>query len=252
MSESNAVWPYPRLIAHRGAGRLAPENTLAAVRAGARHGFAMVEYDVKLSKDGVAILLHDDRLERTSNGQGCAADKTLKELARLDFGAWHSKAYAGEPAATLYAVAAFTLANGMASNIEIKPHPGTDAETGAEVARLARQLWSGASVPPLLSSFSETALQAARDAAHDLPRALLIEGDPPRDWQSRLDRLGCIGLNMDHRHATRQTIGKVRAAGYKIAIFTVNDRRRAQELLDWGCDAIFTDEIAAMAPGSFP
>jgi glycerophosphoryl diester phosphodiesterase len=114
-------WPYPRLCAHRGAGKLAPENTLAAFRLGHSHGYRMVEFDVKLSADGVAFLLHDDTLDRTTNGRGRADAHTWRELSQLDAGSWHSPAYAGEPLPTLAAVARWSLAHDVAVNIEIKP-----------------------------------------------------------------------------------------------------------------------------------
>src|SRR5690606_4005465 len=169
MSTPISSWPYPRWIAHRGAGRHAPENTLAAFRKGVACGFRMMEYDVKLSADDVPILLHDDTLERTSNGKGRAADLRHAELARYDFGAWHSAPYAGEPVATLYSIAAYTRAMGVHSNIEIKPSTGVEDHTGARIALLARELWQGSTLPPLLSSFSEVALAAAAEAAPELP-----------------------------------------------------------------------------------
>lgn len=242
-------WPYPQWVAHRGAGRAAPENTLAAFRLGASRGFRMMEYDVKLSADDVPILLHDDTLDRTSDGNGRAADYRFSELARHDFGGWHSPAYAGEPVATLYGIAAYTRANGIHSNIEIKPTTGMETHTGERIALLARQLWAGASLPPLLSSFSETALAAARDAVPELPRALLIEKELPPDWRERVSWLGCCGLNLNHRYTTQDIVRQVRDAGLSLAIWTVNDPARAQELLSWGCNAIITDEIITMAPG---
>ena len=133
-------WPYPTLIAHRGAGKHAPENTLAAIRLGAEHGFSMMEYDVKLSQDGAPILLHDDTIDRTSNGSGLASSYTLGELLQFDFGAWLKAEYAAEPIATLHSIAAFTIAHNIHSNIEIKPETGLEAETGAKIARLAQQL----------------------------------------------------------------------------------------------------------------
>src|SRR5690606_38729798 len=117
-------WPYPRLVAHRGGGTVAPENTLAAFRRGAANVLLMTEYDVKLSADDVPILLHDDTLERTSTGKGRAADMRYADMMRFDFGAWHGSDYAGEPIATLYSIAAYTLAKGIHSNIEIKPSEG--------------------------------------------------------------------------------------------------------------------------------
>ena len=94
---SGTVWPYPRWVAHRGAGKLAPENTLAAFRLGAQYGFRMFECDVKLSRDGVPFLLHDTDLARTTAVTGIAGEREWSELSRLDAGAWHSRAYAGEP-----------------------------------------------------------------------------------------------------------------------------------------------------------
>ncbi len=249
MSAKLPSWPYSRYIAHRGGGRLAPENTLAAMRVGAEHGFTMFEYDVKLSSDNVLVLMHDDDVDRTSNGRGPAAAKTYAELAQLDFGSWHSAAYAGEPLPTFAAVARYTVANGIASNGEITPCPGRDAETGRAGALAARQLWQGAAEPPLLSSFAEEALQAALETAPELPRALLVE-KVPADWRERLAKYECVALNINQKDATPELIDAVHAAGYRIAAWTVNDPERARLLLDWGIDGIFTDELAAIRPAA--
>src|SRR5262249_52756932 len=90
------IWPYPRWVAHRGAGKLARESTLAAFRLGAEHGYRMFECDVKLSADGVPFLMHDATLERTTNGVGTGGDQPWDQLARLDAGSWHSRRHAGE------------------------------------------------------------------------------------------------------------------------------------------------------------
>jgi glycerophosphoryl diester phosphodiesterase len=251
MTAASSRWPYPSLIAHRGAGHYAPENTLAAMRVGAQHGFRMMEYDVKLTRDGVAVLLHDDTVDRTSNSTGTAGQKTFQELACIDFGAWHSRDYAGEPMATLHSVAAFTLANDIASNIEIKPTTGQESDTGREVAQLAQTLWVNATLPPLLSSFSEQALAAAAQAAPNLPRALLFSRELPNDWQDRAQRLGCTGVNMNTRYLTETTARQVIDAGYTLAVYTVNDAARARELFGWGCNAVFTDEVKTLSPAHF-
>lgn len=114
-------WPYPLWLAHRGAGRLAPENTLAAFRAGAGFGFRAFECDVKLSRDGEAFLLHDDTLERTTSGRGSPAGLDWTELARLDAGGWHGPAYAAKPLPRFAQIAAFCQANACMLNVEIKP-----------------------------------------------------------------------------------------------------------------------------------
>ena len=124
--ERMTAWPYPFWIAHRGAGKLAPENTLAAFRVGASHGYRAFECDVKLAADGVPFLLHDATLERTTTGRGPAAALPWSELARLDAGAWHGRLHAGEPLPNFATIAAFCLRNDFALNVEIKPSPGTE------------------------------------------------------------------------------------------------------------------------------
>ena len=137
------AWPYPRWIAHRGAGTLAPENTLAAFRKGAEYGYRMFECDVKLSADGIPFLMHDATLERTTNGHGTGGDLPWAALSQLDAGNWHSRRYAGEPLPTLQNLARFCLANAYLLNIEIKPTPGTERQTGPVVAQQAAA-WRGA------------------------------------------------------------------------------------------------------------
>ncbi|OZI35862.1 glycerophosphodiester phosphodiesterase [Bordetella genomosp. 1] len=243
------AWPYSPYIAHRGGGRLAPENTLAAMRVGAAQGFTMFEFDVKLSADNVAIVMHDDTVDRTSDGHGPAAAQTYTQLSLLDAGSWHSPAYAGEPIPSFAAVARYTRANGIACNVEIKPCPGREVETGAIVARLCSQYWAGADVPPLLSSFAEASLAIAQRVAPKLPRALLVE-TVPADWEARLNQYDCVALNINHKDATPELIDAVHAAGYRIAAWTVNDPERARLLLDWGIDGIFTDVLDQIRPAA--
>ena len=123
-------WPYPRWVAHRGAGKLAPENTLAAFKLGASHGYRMFECDVKLSADGVPFLLHDATLERTTTGKGKGGALPWSQLSQLDAGSWHSRAHAGEPLSSLESIARYCLHNGHFLNIEIKPTPGVERHTG--------------------------------------------------------------------------------------------------------------------------
>lgn len=242
-------WAYPRFIAHRGAGKLAPENTLAAIRHGASFGYRMFEFDVKLSGDGKAVLMHDATLDRTTSGSGRVDALTMGELAALDAGSWHGPAYAGEPIPTLAAVARYTQANGFLVNIEIKPVPGAEHRTGAAVALDALSLWKGAAVPPLLSSFSEEALAAARDVAPGLPRALLLD-KLPADWLERLKRLDCVALDANHRELDDQVIAAAHAAGFKVLCYTVNDPQRARDLVSWGLDGLITDAVDQIAPDS--
>ena len=244
-------WPYPRLVAHRGAGKLAPENTLAAMRVGQAHGYRMVEFDVKLSADGVPFLLHDTTLDRTTDKRGRADALPWRDLALLDAGSWHSPRYAGEPLPSLAAIALWARANDILCNIEIKPTEGRERETGAAVALDAATYWRGAAVPPLLSSFSETALAAARDAVPELPRALLC-GDLPPDWLDRVRRLDCLALDARHNTLTPEIVRAAHQAGRRVLCWTPNDPERASLLADWGVDGIITDAIDRIDAGSLP
>ena len=240
-------WPYPRWIAHRGAGRLAPENTLAAFRLGASHGYRMFECDAKLSADGVVFLLHDATLERTTNGHGTAGDLGWSQLSQLDAGGWLARSYAGEPLATLSSVSRFCLANGYRLNIEIKPTPGTDRHTGEVVAREAAACWRQAPVPPLLSSFRPDALAGARDAAPELPRGLLMD-TWPEDAVDQATRLGCVALICNHALWDAPRVALARAAGLRTLSYTVNEAAVADHLLGLGTDGIITDRVDLFAP----
>jgi len=235
------------MCAHRGAGTLAPENTLTAMRVGHAHGYTMVEFDVKLAADNVAFLLHDPTLESTTSGRGRADALLWRELSRLDAGGWHSAKYAGEMLPTFAAIARWARAHGVACNVEIKPTPGRERETGAAVALDAASLWRDAEVPPLLSSFAEDSLDAARDAVPSLPRALLLD-ELPSDWLERLARLECVALDLDHLALTRDIVASAHRHGYRVCSFTPNDPVRIAELDGWGVDTIITDAIDQIPP----
>ncbi|KQU85155.1 glycerophosphodiester phosphodiesterase [Variovorax sp. Root318D1] len=240
-------WPYPRWIAHRGAGKLAPENTLAAFRLGAAHGYRMFECDAKLSADGVAFLMHDATLDRTTNGQGTGGTQPWSALSQLDAGGWHSRAFAGEPLATLENLARFCLANGHLLNIEIKPTPGTERETGEAVARLAARLWQGAAIPPLLTSFQTESLEGAKAVQPELPRGLLL--DTLQDgWLATATRLDCAAVVCNHALWDASTVAKVHDAGLRALSYTVNDEWAAERLIELCTDGIITDRIDLFSP----
>lgn len=244
-------WPYPRVVAHRGGGKLAPENTLAALDEGARLAHAMVEFDAKLSLDDIVFLLHDDTVERTSDGTGAARDKRYAELAALDAGAWFDARFAGVRMPTLEQAAARCLQLGLLANVEIKPCPGREVQTGREVAVEAALRWRDAAVPPLLSSFSFEALREARAAAPELPRGMLYEAVPSNWREEAVDVLDCVSLHADHAQLDAALVRDIKAAGLRILAYTVNDPARARELAHWGVDMICTDRIDVIGPHFF-
>ena len=245
---SPAPWPLPLWVAHRGAGRLAPENTLAAFRLGAAHGYRAFECDVKLSADDVPFLLHDATLERTTSGRGVAGELDWSALSRIDAGTWHSRAYAGEPLPSLQALAAYLRANAFALDLEIKPTPGTDHHTGQVVGREAARLWAGADAPPLLfSSFRPEALAGARETAPHIPRALLLDTLWP-GWLDVAQQLGCSAVITNYNVMSAQALGQIHGAAMRGLVYTVNDPAPAAWLQSIGIDGIITDAVDRFSP----
>jgi glycerophosphoryl diester phosphodiesterase len=254
-SPTAAAWPYPLWVAHRGAGKLAPENTLAAFRLGASHGYRMFECDVKLSADDVPFLMHDATLGRTTNGvqmlevgtSATAGDHPWRTLSQLDAGSWHSRAYAGEPLPTLANIAAFILRNNYFLNIEIKPTPGTERHTGEIVAREAARLWKDAAVPPLMTSFDREALHGAMATAPHLPRGLLLD-TLWSGWLETALQLGCVAIVCNHALWDTSTVAQAKSAGFRCLSYTVNDEWAAQRLIDLGTDGIIADRVDVFSP----
>lgn len=240
------AWPYPHIVAHRGGGKLAPENTLAAIDVGIHYGHQMIEFDVKLSRDGLPFLLHDDRLDRTSSGFGIAGERDWQELVTLDAGGWFSGDFANERLALLSEVAEKCRQHQIMANIEIKPTPGQQAQTGHAVALAAQQLWQGQTAP-LLSSFSYEALAAAMQAVPELPRGLLLD-EWHDNWRELTSALACVSIHLNHRLLNVGRTAQLKAAGLHILVYTVNQPERARELLGWGVDAICTDSIDILGP----
>jgi glycerophosphoryl diester phosphodiesterase len=243
------AWPYPKLFAHRGGGTLAPENTLAGMKVAADHLYTAVEFDVKLSADGVAFLMHDDMLERTTNGTGAFKDKTAAEIELLDASGWmthflHAESFEQVPRLT--AVMSYLHTHGMNANIEIKPCVGREAETGQAVAILVEEITRAQTLKPLLSSFSVEALRHAHQAAPHLPMALLVEAYLPAH-DALLAELGSVSLNCNEANINRQIVEHLHARDTRVMVYTVNDEARAAALFQLGVDGIFTDNLAAMA-----
>jgi glycerophosphoryl diester phosphodiesterase len=243
----NGAWPLPLWIAHRGAGKLAPENTLAAFRAGAAHGYRAFECDVKLSADGVPFLLHDHTLDRTTPESGVAGLRKWAELSRLDAGGWHSRGFAGEPLPSLDAIAHYVQRNGYALNLEIKPTPGLEAETGRAVATACTRLWAQAGTPLLFSSFKPEALQAAHGTAPHIPRALLLDTLWP-GWFELVRSIDAVAVVTHHPLMDAPLMGRLQEAGLRALCYTVNDAAEARRLLALGIDGLITDAVDRFSP----
>ena len=261
-SAFQTAWPYPSWIAHRGAGRLAPENTLAAFQVGLDHGFQMIEFDVQITADQIPVLMHDATLERTTNGEGPVWAATAGQIGQLDAGRWHSAAFEGEAVPTLVQVAQWMQSRGVLANLEIKPAQGLEAQTGEQVASVAARLWSGVT-PPLLSSFSVAALEAAKAVAPGLPRALLADvsrwAAAKAPFEAPFEAilrtalgLSAVAIVIQHAGLDADRIALAHSAGLRVLTYTLNDAARAQALLSMGLDGVITDAVDCLGPGASP
>jgi len=232
------AWPFPRVIAHRGGGALAPENTLAALEVAARQGCRAVEFDVRLSAEGTPFLIHDATLARTTEGRGRVARTPDAVLQALDAGRRYGTAFAGEPLPTLRQAIERCLALGLWANVELKAEAGRETACGETVARLVAATWQGP--PPLLSSFSAAALAAARLTAPELPRALLVR-DVHGDWPKLARELGCVAVHTAARKVRPAIVATARQARLALACYTVDDPDEAARLFAAGVAAVFTD-----------
>ena len=254
---ADGAWPYPFWIAHRGAGKLAPENTMVAFERGRALGYRMFECDVKLSADEQAFLLHDKDLRRTTNhalafapgSDAMAASHDWASLSRLDAGSWLSPSFAGEPLPLLQTVARWCRQHALMLNIEIKPTPGMGTRTGQVVAEQAAELWRGAAMAPLLTSFDVQALEAARQAQPELPRGLLLDR-LHAGWLDTAQALACVAVVMDHPLWTADVMAAARSAGMRCLAYTVNRPQDVDRLCVLGIDGIITDRVDLFKPES--
>ncbi|MBT6093723.1 MAG: glycerophosphoryl diester phosphodiesterase [Rhodospirillaceae bacterium] len=234
------VTEVPRVIGHRGAAGHAPENTLVSIQKAFDLGARWVEVDVKLSSDGVPILMHDDRLERTTNGSGLAAEASLAELERLDAGRWFGAEFAGAHIPTLAELVGLLAELGMGLNLELKPSPRQEDETGRVVAEVFSDLWGPGLPAPVISSFTPASLSAFADVAPEFERAMLF-GRLPSDWHAQVQTVGAQAVHCGVKYIKRHDVADINAVGLPVRCYTVNDGETAGRLFHWGVEAVFSD-----------
>jgi glycerophosphoryl diester phosphodiesterase len=239
-----------RVIAHRGASAVAPENTLASLRLGVELGADGCEFDVQRTQDGELVLLHDDTLERTTDfkavfterpeGEGRVEDLRLEEIARLDAGAWKSPAYRGEKVPTLRQALA-ALEGESVPIVEIKP-PGI----GREVARVIREM--GLEDRVFVQSFEEEAIKDFRAELPQVTTGLLIGERGPaagalraREHVRRAREAGASAVVCHYSFITPEYLDEAHGRAMVVWVYTVNDAALVRILTDMGIDGIITD-----------
>ncbi|MBM3533266.1 MAG: glycerophosphodiester phosphodiesterase [Alphaproteobacteria bacterium] len=249
MAKATSVLPLglARVAGHRGAKLRAPENTLAGFHAAKRLGAGWVELDAKLTRDGVPIVIHDQTLERTTDGAGRVESATLAEIGRLDAGKWFSREFAGEKVPTLADALKAIAAEGMGVNVEIKPCPGREHETAEASIAVIREVWPSSLPAPIVSSFRRASLEKAKMVAPELPRGLLIEARET-GWRETAEGLGCKAIHPEWSALDTEWVAEIHRSGFACVTWTVNDPQAAKRLLGWGVDCIITDAPDLIVP----
>ncbi|MDP2374039.1 glycerophosphodiester phosphodiesterase family protein [Reyranella sp.] len=216
----------PKVIGHRGAAAYAPENTLASFREARRRGATWVEIDVKLTADGVPIVMHDESLKRTTG-----IDRLVTATSRAQL---------PKDVPTFEEAIACFAELGLGCNVEIKPCQGREVETARVTVETLRRCWPASLPPPLLSSFKAASLVAARDAAPEFARAILL-GRIEENWRTRTQEVGAVGVNTNGAKLTAPQAVDIRKAGYALSVYTIDDGDVAKALIGMGVDCIITD-----------
>ena len=233
------------VIAHRGASHYAPENTLAAFYKAKELGAQWVEFDVMLSQDGQAIVFHDDTLERTTNGEGRVCDHPFSYLHSLDAGAWFDPKFSGEKIPLFRDVIRCLHEHQLCANVEIKPAPGFEEETAIKVLSEIKEYWPADLMPPLISSFSVPVLRTVRRLSPDAYIGLLVD-DWFVGWEEICDQLQCIAVDVNHKIIDSALVRQIKSMSRFLLCYTVNDPQRAQQLISWGVDAVFSDDLVSV------
>jgi glycerophosphoryl diester phosphodiesterase len=230
----------PKIIGHRGACYYAPENTLASLRKAKALGASWVEFDVMLTQDNHAVVIHDETLNRTTNGRGDVANSLYAEIAQLDAGSWFAPEFRQEKIPTFSDYLTCAQQLGLSLNIEIKPTPDRGRDTALQVVDALKMHWQNPAQTCLVSSFCVESLQTARAQDAELNLALLLDRWAD-GWQTLLTDLHCVSLNMKQSLLTAARVAEAKQYVPYVLAYTVNDKQLAQQLFDMGVDAVFSD-----------
>lgn len=235
------------LISHRGAPRLAPENTLPSMRWAAQKGAKWLEVDVKLTADQRAVIIHDHTLERTTNGHGLVAGKTFEEVRALDAGRYFDPSFSGTKLPTLEELIETVLDLNVGLQLELKPTPGDDVETAEIALAILKSMWPANRDRLFVSSFSTRSIEAARRLLPDVPRAFAVTV-PPRDPKALLAEVGCQILHCKSDLAVGDALKRLADSGIEYAVATINDADEARHFLANGAQSVLTDIPDLLGP----
>lgn len=228
-----------RVVAHRGASRIAPENTLAAFRKAAEQGTWWVEFDVSLLGDSTPVIHHDATLDRCTDAAGPLTAVGAADLPGIDAGVAHGEAFTAEPLPTLDQALDLLEQLGFYANLELKPH---DGETGTlsevVIQALKRRPWTRDRI--ITSSFDLEELAAYRRQVSDAPVAVLYER-PAEDWRRRLEDLDAAALHLQFEHISQSLLTEAVSFGFDVRVYTINTPGLMTPFRAHGLTGVITD-----------
>jgi len=224
------------VIAHRGASGHAPENTLAAFRRAVALGASFIETDLHLSRDAHFVAIHDDIVNRTTNGQGKVHDLTLADLRRLDAGSWFGSEFSGERIPTLEEILEFAKKNDVVFYLELKP----TGAWGGEHALIGALRESGEIARTIVISFDAGIIAALRKIEPTLMTGLLFEGQIDQPLERAIE-VGARQLAVRGDLVTPALIAEARKRDLQIVCWTVNQPAHMRVLIEAGVDGIMSD-----------
>ena len=244
----NQSWPLPFVIAHRGASEIAPENTLSALKAAKQYGAQYVECDVELTQDLKPIIIHDETLDRTTNGSGLVCETDFVEIQKLDAGSWFSKKYQGEKIPTLKEWIACAAKLKIGINVEIKTDNAHHAELLAKMVVAELTLSYPDNLPtPLISSFNFYAIACVEALSTDYllglncEKKILINTIPDYINSVHFPENYFPENHFAENKSDKNYIVDLHSAGLKVLAYTVNALERANQLREMGVDGIFSN-----------
>ena len=224
------------VIAHRGASGHAPENTLAAFRKAIAQGAAFIETDLQLSRDARLVAIHDDTVDRTTNGQGPVHDLTLAELQRLDAGSWFGSEFAGERIPTLEEILDFSKKHDVVFYLELKP----SGNWGGEHALIGALRESGEIPRTVVISFDCDILEGLRKIEPTLMTGVLYDGQIEKPIERALE-VGARQLAARANLVTPALLIEARKSDLQVVCWTVNHPAHMRLLIEAGVDGIMSD-----------
>ena len=237
--------PHSHIIGHRGAPKQAPENTLASFKRAFELGANWIEFDVRLTKDDELVIFHDEKLERTTSGQGCLIDHTLAEIQQLEAGSWFSSEFSDQRIPTLIDTLPYLKAWGLTPVVEIKCEKNQESaltkKIAYAVADCLQHCWIANQMLPLVSSFDHSALVYYRERLKQPALIGFLVDDIYPEHIQLVHQTPNSTLHCNQRYVKPEAIKALKKEQIALFIYTVNDKTLGQAYLEAGATAIFTD-----------